>query len=103
MCPQRSTVWASCQPPNTHSTLSGRSMRSDANFRRSECQPLPRSRSSLASRSALCHQVTARPRLMLAERFGGAGSTKLSPFPGFASRASSNTATASPVIGLTCS
>ena len=38
-------------------------MRSEANFRLSECQPLPRLGSNPAHRSAVCHQVLTRERL----------------------------------------
>ena len=49
------TVVASFQPPSSQSTLSGVSIRSLANLRLSQCQPLPGFGSSPASVCALLH------------------------------------------------
>ena len=78
-------------------------MRSEANFRLSECQPLRCFGSSPASLSALLHQERARPERTHVEGFPGAGNTSASPIPEFLFRASSKTTIASMVTGVRCS
>ena len=78
-------------------------MRSEANLRLSECQPLPGFGSSPASVWALFHQTLARTERTHVEGFRGAGSTGASRIPGVFFRASSKTATASAVTGVLCS
>ena len=50
------TVWAGFHPPGSQSTLSGWFVRSEANFRLSECQPRPRFGSSPERSTTLFHQ-----------------------------------------------
>ena len=57
-------------------------MRSEANFRLSECQPLRCFGSSPASLSALFHQERARPERTHVEGFPGAGNTSGVSDPG---------------------
>ena len=90
------------QPPSSQSTLSGWSMRSEANFRLSECQPRPGFGSSLASRWALYHQMRTSDRPAHFDGCLGEGSTGASPVPGLFLRASSRTARASAVAGVRC-
>ena len=75
-------------------------MRSGANFRLSECQPLPGFGSRPASLSALSHHPWANAAPMQAEGFLGAGSTGASPPIGIGLRASLNAAIASAVTGV---
>ena len=78
-------------------------MRSEANLRLSECQPLPGFGSRPASLSALSHHPCASAAPMHAEGFLGAGSTGASPVPGFTARAAFNATRASEVTGVMCS
>ena len=78
-------------------------MRSDANFRRSECQPRPRLGSSPASASAFCHQTRTRDRSKHLDGFFGAGNTGAFPVLGLRIRASPRTVSTSTVIGVECS
>ena len=78
-------------------------MRSDANFRLSECQPRPRFGSSAASVWALCHQKLGSDRPTHREASVGAGSTGPSPVPALIARASSKASNASSVTGVVCS
>ena len=61
------------QPPNSQSTLSGWFMRSEANFRLRECQPLPGFGSSPARFSALFHQTDASAEPTHLEGYFGEG------------------------------
>ena len=78
-------------------------MRSEANFRLSECQPRPRLGGSPARVWAFSHQVRARERLTLFEGFPGAGNRGAFPMAGFCLHASSKAASASAVTGVRCS
>ena len=78
-------------------------MRSEANLRLSECQPLPGFGSSLASLWALYHHMRTSDRLAHFEGCLGEGSTGASPVPEALLRASSRTARASAVAGVRCS
>ncbi len=78
-------------------------MRSEANFRRSECQPRPRLGSSPASFWALSHQTRTRDRSKHREGSLGAGNTGEPPPLGFRIRASFRTASTSAVTGVRCS
>ena len=84
-----SPVSAVFQPPKSQSTLSGKSMRSLANFRLSECQPRPRLGSSRANLVARFDQSRANERLIHANGSFGAGITGAFPVPGLRLRASS--------------
>ena len=78
-------------------------MRSDANFRLSECQPRPRFGSRPASRSALSHQPRVIQEPTLTEGSLDEGSTGALPVTGFRPRAGSKAAIASAVTGVRCS
>ena len=91
------------QPPNSQRTLRGWSMRSEANFRLSECQPRPRLGCNPASIWAFLHQLRGTVRPTLLDGYFGEGNTGVSPIPGFRLRASSNTASTSAVTGVRCS
>ena len=78
-------------------------MKSEANFRLSECQPRPGFASSPANRAALLHHPYASAELMQAEGSLGAGRIGASPDSGFSLRASSRAESASGVRGVRCS
>ena len=78
-------------------------MRSDANLRRSECQPRPRLGSSPARASAFSHHVRTIEGVTHVEVLLGDGMTGASPFWVLPLRADSNAATASAVTGVRCS
>ena len=90
-------------PPNSQRTLRGWSMRSEANFRLSECQPRPRFGSRPASPSALFHQPREIQEPTLTEGSLDEGSTGALPVTGFRPRADSKAAIASAVTGVRCS
>ena len=78
-------------------------MRSDANFRLSECQPRPRFGSRPASPSALFHQPREIQEPTLTEGSLDEGSTGALPVTRFRPRAGSKAAIASAVTGVRCS
>ena len=78
-------------------------MRSEANFRLSECQPLPCLGSRPASFSARFHQKRTCGKLTHVEGFLVAGSTGAFAVPGFLLRAAFRTSIASGVTGVRCS
>ena len=78
-------------------------MRSDANLRLRECQPLPRFGSSPANVWARYHHARTSVRPAHFEASLGAGSTGASSNPELHSRAFSRTVNASAVTGVRCS
>ena len=78
-------------------------MRSEANLRLSECQPLPGFGSRPARVCALHHKRYAQPRPMHREGSVPAGSTGASSVSVLIRRASSKAAIASAVTGVRCS
>ena len=77
-------------------------MRSDANFRLSECQPLPRLGSSPASLSARFHQKRVCVKPTHSEGFLVAGRTGASAPAGLCLRPSARASMASGVTGVVC-